>query len=153
MSNETISIDKAALIKSYNSADAKGKALLVKLHGKKVFEKSITERVKTFEDACKILGITPSTVFTKAGDKDDVAFKKLKVIAAALNQGWKPNWKNGNEYKYYPWFDLSSGFEVVYVSSFYQCSCVSSRLCFVSEDTARYAATQFLSLYKDYMAA
>lgn len=153
MSNETISIDKAALIKSYNSADAKGKALLVKLHGKEVFEKSITERVKTFEDACKIVGITPSTVFTKADNKDDVAFKKLKVIAAALNQGWKPDWKNGDEYKYYPWFDLSSGFELVSVDSYCQGSDVSSRLCFVSEDLARYAGTQFLSLYKDYMTA
>ena len=153
MSTETISIDKAALIKSYNSADTKGKALLEKLHGKQVFQKSITEQVKTFEDACKLLGITPNTVFTKADNKDDIAFKKLKVIAAALNQGWKPNWKDGNEYKYYPWFDLSKGFVLVNVHCRYQHSNVSSRLCFVSEDVARYAATQFLSLYKDYMTA
>ena len=153
MSTETIAIDKATLIKIYNIADTKGKALLEKLHGKQVFQKSITEQVKTFEDACKLLGITPNTVFTKADNKDDIAFKKLKVIAAALNQGWKPNWKDGNEYKYYPWFDLSKGFVLVNVHCRYQHSNVSSRLYFVSEDIARYAATQFLSLYKDYMTA
>ena len=79
----------------------------------------ITERVKTFEDACKVLNGR-----AEAGDEDAallladyesnadniktsgiVAFMKLCIIAAALNEGWKPQFTN-DEYRWYPWFTL-----------------------------------------------
>jgi hypothetical protein len=74
----------------------------------------ITERVKTYEDACKVLGIQPvnfhdlrysspidnSRCFL---EKDEVAYIKLKTIVEALNEGWKPNFTE-DEYRYFPWF-------------------------------------------------
>lgn len=53
-------------------------------------ERPITERVKTFEDACKELG-------------ED---HKLGIITAALNEGWEPDFTNDDEYRYYPYLCL-----------------------------------------------
>lgn len=73
----------------------------------------ITERVKTFEDACKELGedhklvqqfkaIEPAI----AEDKEAIAFFKLGIITAALNEGWEPDFTNEEEYRYFPYLCL-----------------------------------------------
>lgn len=74
---------------------------------KMVAPKDITKRVKTYADACAVLGIEPmnETVLAKLGfTKDEIAYRKLKTIAEALNEGWRPDWANSNENKYWPWF-------------------------------------------------
>ena len=37
--------------------------------------------------------------------KDIVAYLKLRIICAALNEGWEPKFTT-NEWRYYPWFYL-----------------------------------------------
>ena len=73
----------------------------------------ITERVKTFEDACKELGEDHKLVqqfkaikTAIAEDKEATAYFKLGIITAALNEGWKPDFTNDEEYRYYPWLCL-----------------------------------------------
>ena len=59
---------------------------------KTVAPKDITKRVKTYADACAVLGIEPmnETVLAKLGfTKDEIAYRKLKTIAEALNEGWR----------------------------------------------------------------
>ncbi|WP_290456949.1 hypothetical protein [Muribaculum intestinale] len=71
----------------------------------------ITERVKTFEDACAALGEDHCFVqayravegMTGLG-ADLYAYLKLRIVAAALNEGWTPDWGNKDECKWYPWF-------------------------------------------------
>lgn len=61
---------------------------------KMVAPKDITKRVKTYADACAVLGIEPmnETVLAKLGfTKDEIAYRKLKTIAEALNEGWRPD--------------------------------------------------------------
>ena len=73
--------------------------------------KDIKERVKTFEDACSELGYEhpfvksyEKYVNTASGEEeDDIAYLKLRIIAAALNEGWKPTFDK-DEWRYYPWF-------------------------------------------------
>lgn len=69
----------------------------------------ITERVKTFEDACKELGEDHKLVKqfkaieeAIAEDKEATAYFKLGIITAALNEGWEPDFTNDEEYRYYP---------------------------------------------------
>lgn len=60
---------------------------------KTVVPKDITKRVKTYADACAVLGIEPmnEAVLAKLGfTKDEIAYRKLKTIAEALNEGWRP---------------------------------------------------------------
>lgn len=94
------------------------KNILRALYGDAVEEQDnrpITERVKTLEDAINILGNEHPLVKTlngyvnhihedEKGDNDVVAFLKLRVIIAALNEGWRPDWSNKDEDKWFPWF-------------------------------------------------
>lgn len=105
-------------------------------------------KIKTFAAACKALGITYTPV--EGQPKQVEAFHKLTIIAEALNDGWKPNWDDYDEDKWYPWFVMSKKkFSLGGVGYRFRYSGVSSRLCFKSSDLARYAATTFLKLYKD----
>ena len=76
-------------------------------------ERPITERVKTFEDACKELGEDHKLVQhfkaiqeAIAEDKEATAYFKLDIITAALNEGWEPDFTNDDEYRYYPYLCL-----------------------------------------------
>lgn len=107
---------------AYEVADENGKSILRALYPE-VFTQSeetdnrpVTERIKTFEDACNALGDDHLYVqmfrdiydkSEKAGaneNRDVVAYLKLRIVAAALNEGWTPDWGNKDEYKWYPWF-------------------------------------------------
>lgn len=115
---------------------------------------SITDRVKTFEDACQVLGIKGTVANIELHDSLDEdaeaigALTKLVIITKALNEGWKPNWNNSNEYKRYPYFDMRNGFSFDSVSYHSRYSRVSSRLCFRTEALAQHAVKQFPDLYK-----
>ena len=125
--------------------------------------KSTTEEfdyksIKTFEDACKKTGIETTEPEIKAAHiepvKAMIAYYKLVIIFLAINNGWKPDWSDNNQWKYYPWFYvLSSGFGFADSG----CGCapsgtiVGSRLCFESEEKADYAEKQFAVIYKEFL--
>ena len=118
----------------------------------------IKDKVKSFEDACKVLDIAPSVPEVKGipekYQKPLIANYQLMVIAEALNEGWTPDWSNGEWDKWYPWFDMddsSSAGRFSFDVADYQrsSSTVGSRLCFKSKDLADYAGTQFLELYRE----
>lgn len=67
----------------------------------------ITNRVKSYADACKVLGIEPmdeDSMKAQGFRLDEIARRQLETITEALNEGWKPNWADTDEYKFYPWF-------------------------------------------------
>lgn len=88
-----------------------------KVFGEETFKpKDIMERVKTFEDACRELGEDHPFVRSYNGyannihennknDTDILAYLKLRIICAALNEGWEPQFTE-DEWRYYPWFTL-----------------------------------------------
>ena len=118
----------------------------------------IKDKVKSFEDACKVLDITPSvpvvTGIPEKYQKPLIANYQLMVIAEALNEGWIPDWSNGEWDKWYPWFDMDNSssagrFSFYVAGTQHSGSLVGSRLCFKSKDLATYAGTQFLELYRE----
>ena len=118
----------------------------------------IKDKVKSFEDACKVLDITPSvpvvTGIPEKYQKPLIANYQLMVIAEALNEGWTPDWSNGEWDKWYPWFNMNDSSSAGRFSFYgadvqYSFSGVGSRLCFKSEALADYAGTQFLELYRE----
>jgi predicted flap endonuclease-1-like 5' DNA nuclease len=121
--------------------------------------KDITKRVKTYADACSVIGIEPMNeeVLAKLGfTKDEIAYRKLKTIAEALNEGWLPDWSNSNEYKYWPWFvfhGAGAGFACAHTlnAASYTATAVGSRLCFKTRELAAYAGTQFIDIYNDFL--
>lgn len=118
------------------------------------------ETVKTYEDACEVLGVEPmdEQAMAAAGFRpDEIARRKLETITAALNDGWKPDWNNTSQAKWVPWFYIepnqeegattaglaSAPYRVPASTSAY----FGSRLCFKDARVARYAAQQFTELY------
>lgn len=109
---DKVSIKKEYVLNAYNHASEEQKALLESMFGKDMFQpKNIMERVKTFEDACEVLGEDHQYVkayrewmrIYYAECKDMTAFLKLRIICSALNEGWKPKF-DGDECRYYLWF-------------------------------------------------
>ncbi|HLN56102.1 MAG TPA: hypothetical protein VK207_08920 [Bacteroidales bacterium] len=115
--------------------------------------------IKSFEDACAKCGMDPTALPEVSKLPADIgkmliACHKLVIIFLAINNGWKPDWSNWNQYKYFPWFEvLSSGFG--FSGSVYLCghtrTGVGSRLCTDTSEKALYVAEQFKDLYRDYL--
>ena len=103
----TLQIKQDSLLVAFRNAGKEGKQVLSDLFGKQVaLYDNITDRVKSFEDACQVLGISTNVPEVKGlprkHQKAIIANYKLIVIAEALNEGWKPNWQDSDEYMYYP---------------------------------------------------
>lgn len=77
-------------------------------------EKEVRERIKTFEDACREIGIDAEAwnrdKISLGLEPDVLAFLKLRIIVKALNEGWEPRFTE-DECRYYPWFVLYTGEE------------------------------------------
>ena len=154
---ETLEITRQAAIKAHDEASTKGKTLLENLFGKRVFQKDIKERIKTFDDVIRELGDDPEefkNAISIMEEPDEIAYVKLKLIAKALNEGWTPDWSNGEWDKWYPWFNMDNSssagrFSFGGADGQFSVSGVGSRLCFKSEELADYAGTQFLELYRE----
>lgn len=163
--------------------------VLTLIQDKKEDLRPVTERVKTFEDAVAELGEDNNLVMMfkhfeaegfAAGSEDLIAYLKLRIITAALNEGWTPQF-TGDEYRYYTWFDLYgeqewndlsedtkrqrgvlfggsagdgayAGFVFAYSTNAPSDALANfgSRLCFKNRDLALYAGKQFASLWLDF---
>ena len=159
MSTETVQLKKSRVLMAFKGASTDQQKLLKDLVGDQVdFNQKITDRIKTFQDACEALGINPESALPdddfglREDNKAVIAFAKLSIIRRALNEGWTPNWENSSEMKYYPWFKFHPGSGV----AFHACgagttSLVGSRLCFKSRELAEYAGKQFEAIYRDFL--
>ena len=146
-------IEKTTAKRLYDESPKWFQEQMEKEFGKEFFQKKAFKDIKSFEDACKALGIDHKKVMNPNEQEDIIAYKKLVIIIRAINQGWKPNWNNSSEKKWWPWFNLSSGFG--FSSSYYYDAStgatVGSRLCFESQEKCDYAATQFIDIYKSFL--
>lgn len=152
-------------------------------------KKPVTERIKTFDDAVEELSQRASDGDDRANQlledwnecttdsPDLIAFIQLRIIAAALNEGWEPQFTKG-ERRWYPWFNLytkeeidkmndcslvarRSGYNagtnggVAYVyagfASSYAHSNFGFRLAFKTEAIAEYAGKQFIEIWADFV--
>lgn len=150
--------------------------------------KDVTERIKTFDDAWKELGGEKHPLCSEyqkarlAGIADDntelKAYLQLRIICAALNEGWQPQFTT-DEYRYYPWFYLytqeeydnlseeekgrvvggdhgASAYGGLVCASAFGVSSFSytnfgSRLVFRTRELAEYAGKQFIDIWADFV--
>ena len=107
---------------AYEAAEGNTKEVLAILlgeentgNGKEKDTRPVTERVRTFDDACRELGdehpfvktykniLLPDGNFDE--DRDVIVYLRLRIITAALNEGWKPKFEE-YEWRYWPWYWL-----------------------------------------------
>lgn len=143
--------------------------------------------IKTYDEAFKELGENHPLVkeyhkrhlFLEDDSdisSDLVAYLKLRIITAALNEGWTPQFTE-DEYRYFPWFWLYTKEEIAKMDkeerkkvvlfggdalhgshAGFACATsgsapshadafIGSRLCFKSSALAKYAGEQFAEIY------
>lgn len=156
---KTLQIDEKKARQLYKTASNEFKTTLECTFGKEFFSQNITDRIKTYEDACNELGINPLDEDELTGfglTKDDIAYQKLKVIVRALNEGWVADVCDSRVSRYCPWFrpnESPSSFDSG--GSHYDSSNAragsGSRLCFKSEKLSDYAGKQFIELWKEFI--
>lgn len=131
-----------------------------------VDESPITERVKTFADALREVGIKESVEEWEKKysnlEKDVVAYMKLRIIADALNEGGKLKIVKGAKL-YSPLFEFMASEEETVTpilvwdgASSLVCSGksyarFSSRILFRTSWLASYAGLQFIGIWADYL--
>ena len=152
-----ITLDNA--LEAYKNADENGKKLLENLHGKEIFiPTDIRQKVRSFEDICKMAGRSPIFFdidqYAPQDGKSRNAYDKLVLIARVLNEGWKPNYYNTSEHRYYPFFNynVDTG-SFLYSNYFYnsKTTYVDSRLVFKSPELAEFAGKLFINIYNEYL--
>ena len=164
-----------------------GKTILVAVD--EVANRPVTERIKTFDDACGELGDEHPLVKEYWGvininldiKQDLISYLKLRIICAALNEGWEPQFTN-DEYLHYPWFYIytqedidnmdeekrkslglfggsshggsNCGLAFAYSNSAWSASYsyFSARLAVKSEELAKYFGQQFIDIWADYVS-
>ena len=152
--------------------------------------------IKTFDDACAALGGDKHKLveawyhaismvgegieedFAELLGADMLAYMKLRIITAAINEGWEPKFTE-NEWRYYPWFYLFTEEEYSRFSEEKKQRCVlracsyayaygglvwpsavgastnsnssvGTRLAFESEEKAKHAGVYFKELWADF---
>lgn len=197
MKEEVIAIKRENVLAAYETARktcaySTMKALEA-LFGKDTFKpKDVRERIRTFKDAMSELGdkhplvIQYNEIFDNflegaaaQNSSDIIAYLKLRIICAALNEGWEPKFTEG-EWRYYPWFCLYTQDEINnmdeqekqarnlmftgdYITDFagfssarsdnapsYTHATLGSRLCLKSEELATYCGKQFIDIWADF---
>ena len=111
---KTLQISEKNARKLYATASPEFRTTLEDTFGKDFFSKNVTDRISTYQDACDELDEQPinEQEMKKNGFTDDeIVYRKIKTITEALNEGWKADWKDENQKKWVPWFEVSpSGF-------------------------------------------
>lgn len=188
---------KENIIKAYNIAKETGadstckvlEALYPDMDFMPKESRPVTERIKTFEDALNELGGSHPAVLVYQDFEDYVradkstadvlAYLKLRIVVAALNEGWEPQ-HTEDEVRWHPWHWLYTQDEIddmgdeqrtencmiptgEYVTEYaglaYAISSdapssatadVGSRLCLKSRELATYCGRQFIDLWVEY---
>ena len=143
----------------------------------------ITERIKTFEDACSELGDAHPLVKEYWGvvninldiAQDLIAYLKLRIICAALNEGWEPIFDE-DELRYYVHFYIYSKSEYEKLNDGMKKKCVNIfdaldylayahasspglysytnfgvRLALRTRELAEYCGNQFVDIWADFL--
>ena len=177
------------LLAFYRSTSNDGRKAIKEALGEK-FSGTIpvTERVKTYDDAVNELGedhpfvvAANSAVWRYPEDynQDIVAYLKLRVVVAALNDGWNPEFTE-DERRWFPWYRLYTKEEIDNLSEedkeqvllwggyadsgsrcglasansndawSYSSAVIGSRLSLKSKELADYAGKQFIELFASF---
>jgi hypothetical protein len=158
---EELKVKKTNALRTWRNADSKEKKMLEGLYGEEVFKnQSIFDRIQTYEDCCEETGDKPvneAELKALGFTDDEIAYRKLKTITKAINEGHKFNMLDTDENKWFPVFrvDSSSPSGFVFDGSYYYYSIAAagdaSRLCFKDEASANFAGKTFIDLYLQFI--
>lgn len=150
---KTLVLDETTVKSIYKTASKSLKEKLEGKFGKKIFLPSLKERVNSIEDVYKELGRYMPTVndykfLPKEKRERALNSQYIDDIAELFNDGWKPDFLNNNQYKYYPYFRKnSSGWFLCVVFGYNDGSSLGSGFYFKDKDTANLVVSKFMAIY------
>jgi hypothetical protein len=155
-----LKIKKETAREIYDESPSGLRKILEETFGIDYFKKTNWKDFKTFADLCRACGTTEDSFnFTNNKDLMDpssYAFERLKICTRAYNQDWSFDAYNTNQYKWYPYFKVSSsgfGFSNTYYGYARTVTAVGSRLCFESDEKATHAGKNFIKLFEEFITA
>jgi len=108
----------------------------------------------TYPEVCKRLGEKEITLKDFKQFDEDLSKKLLNTaiinqLVKYFNQGWKPNWKDTDEYKWYPYYTLNNKGGLVFYHSFVY----HSRFCgsvglFKTKEICDFIGKTFIDIYE-----
>ena len=108
------------------------------------------KQIKTYEDALRVLGredFSRENLYPR-----EIARRKLEIIIEALNEGWKPDFNNIKQSKWYC-FSIGSYTSLEFSSSTISHTAANTNfsvlLCLKSKKRADYIGEQFTDLYEE----
>jgi hypothetical protein len=146
--------------KLYPKSEDWFKEMLDNEFGRETFLGTDFRNFKTFDDCCRICGTTEEEFEKKwkeiPVDFQTIAFERLKIINQAINQEWIPDYFDTNQYKWAPWFNVSSsGFD--FSDSYYYYvdsnAYVGFRLCFETKEKSNYAGRYFTRYFQEFITS
>lgn len=105
---KTLQLSEQKARELYRSGSKELKTVLEESFGEDFFSQDVTERVKTYLDACHELGREPldeKKLLELGLTEHDIAYQKLAIVTEALNGGQKLNVCDANVKRWYPWFE------------------------------------------------
>lgn len=193
--DRNMEVDIEKIRYEYDHADEAGRSMLRSMfpslslcdYPKKItaYNRPVTERIRTFRDAIYELGENHPLVVewyrVGAVSSDLEAYLKLRIICAALNEGWEPKFTE-DERRWFPWYYLWTESELdeksdewkaehhlimigdKYHSEYaglasaasnfapsYSDTDFGSRLCLKSEELATYCGKQFIGIWAAFL--
>lgn len=188
-------IKKENVVNAYMAGDNSVKEMLRAMFPDIEFiaeKQPVTERVKTFDDACRELSEDNDLVcqyvwvekemqhWHNTKHSDLLAYLKLRIICAALNEGWEPQFAKKGDIRWYPLHSLWTSEELKgkddvwkrdrhlmstvdynteYAGFAFDISSIvpsngfatlGSRLCLKSQALSDYCGKQFIELWADF---
>lgn len=143
----SLSVDEAKLL--HNGASQETKLELEKFFPE-LNPINIIDRVKTYEDALEELRrdhFDENDLYPR-----EIARRKLEIIIEALNEGWKPDFNDIKQSKWYCCFyELHTGLGCSYLndSPSGATTYIGVRLLLKSKELADYIGKQFKNLYEE----
>lgn len=156
MSKKTIEADMENVLKAYRNAQPSEKKILEKVFGKEKFIRPSSDWIEIWNKFCNKnkLKVTLPHLNPKNSDEEwDNSCVMLRNIFKISRGNWKPDFTNGNQYKWFPRFVVGSsgfGFEAPVTFSWDTVSDVGSRLCLPSEKMCNDVAKEFLPIFEKF---
>ena len=143
----SLSVDEAKIL--HNGASQERKLELEKCFPE-LKPQPIIDRVKDYEDALVVLKrdhFDEKNLYPR-----EIARRKLEIIIEALNEGWKPDFNDIKQSKWYCYFNRSTaglGCSRSLTSPTYAAAIFGVRLYLKSKELADYIGEQFKYLYEE----
>lgn len=152
---KSLQINEKDARRLYKEGSSEFRTVLETTFGEEFFNSKVTDRVKTYEDACEELGEQPldePTLLKLGVTPHEIITRRLETITKALNGGkvidvyssedrWFPYFYHNGSPSAFAFDDSSYAYSHAIAGS-------GSRLSFVSKELSNYAGTQFTDLYR-----